>query len=107
VPPLGRQARGHIERANKWLGEAKVAARLGRGRCSIALPNLLKAQDALGQAWAHIESISVPRAGVKKKRLDVIERARREKVALSDRHHEIKTEVARGIRAFEGRCLIK
>lgn len=107
MPPLGRQARGHIERAEHWLAEARYAAQYGRGRCDVALPHLVRASDALGQAWAHIESISVSRAGAKKKRLDLIEQARRKKVELSEQHREINTEVARGIRAFAARCTIK
>lgn len=104
---LGRQARGHIDEARRWLDNARAATEKSRASCKVSYPNLLKAHDALGQAWAHIEAINIPRAGVKKKRLDVIERARREKTALYDQHERVKRDVARASAAFVGRCVIK
>jgi len=93
MPPLGRQSRLHIERAQTWLARAKEATQKTRGACGTSLPYLMKATEALGFAWAHIDSMG---SGTPNKR------AQRK---LQEQHREINKKLALDYRAFASRCI--
>jgi len=93
MPPLGRQSRLHVDRAKTWLARAKEATTKTRSACGITLPHLVKAHEALGFAWAHIDSMG---SGAKE---------RRAQSDLQQQHREINKKLALDYRAFASRCI--